>query len=64
MRLFLLKSAWGPIYRSFYIFFGKRLLTGTVPVNNSLLTGTVPVNNSLFHLGFGLIGSGLIGKNK
>ena len=24
-----------------------RLLTGTLPVNNSLLTGTVPVNNSL-----------------
>ena len=25
----------------------KRLLTGTLPVNNSLLTGTLPVNNSL-----------------
>ena len=25
----------------------KRLLTGTVPVNNSVLTGTVPINNSL-----------------
>ena len=25
----------------------KRLLTGTLPVNNSLLTGTVPVNYSL-----------------
>ena len=28
-------------------FFKKRLLTGTLPVNNSLLTGTVLVNNSL-----------------
>ena len=25
----------------------KRLLTGTLPVNNSLMTGTVPVNNFL-----------------
>ena len=36
------------IYFSFgrYIY-RKRLLTGTLPVNNSLLTGIVPVNNSL-----------------
>ena len=26
----------------------KRLLTGTLPANNSLLTGTVPANNLLF----------------
>ena len=34
-------------YRKKSNFLWKRLLTGTVPVNNSLLTGTVPVNNFL-----------------
>ena len=34
-------------YSCLYVKLRKRLLTGTLPVNNSLLTGTVPVNNSL-----------------
>ena len=32
---------------NFMIDLRMKLLTGTVPVNNSLLTGTVPVNNFL-----------------
>ena len=33
--------------KGWHLKFKKRLLTGTIPVNNSLLTGTVPVNNFL-----------------
>ena len=40
------KPIW-EFFPNFSVFFWKRLLTGTVPVNNSLLTGTVPVNNFL-----------------
>ena len=54
-----------------YINKRKRLLTGTVPVNNFLLTGTVPVNNSLltgtldkYLLFYFYIEFGLFAKNK
>ena len=47
------KNLFGPFFFGLNFFLGptsflwKRLLTGTLPVNNYLLTGTVPANKSL-----------------